>query len=547
MYFGSKPQPADPLTAEDPAARSLRIKSLFSKLDTRRSGRIDRSDLVHTFRQLSSTHRIQTGGNRLASGPSPVSPASPAPPVPPVSPNSTVESAPFELYADELIALCDQTKNGSIGLAEFTKFVERKELELWGLFKQIDTSQDHIIQPYELKKALHASGICVTDDELDVFISHIDKNRDGVIDFDDWRNFLILLPHHPTLDNIFSYYINMFDVDFNTDSDVSFPQCHDESQTIANRLKYFLAGGIAGAVSRTATAPLDRLKVLLMTRTKPDAPKGHIIDGMIKIYRDGGLVSFYRGNGLNVLKIFPESAFKFFVFEYAKGWISHLQGHDRKDEIGILGRFVAGGLGGLVSQFAIYPLELLKTRMMAQISHGVETTASQAASAAHVAPPPKRIGAVAMTRQMWNEGGIKLFYRGCIPSLIGIVPYAGIDLCVFETLKMGYTHYLRNLPGSTGEERPSMVSILVFGMVSGSCGAVVMYPLSVIRTRLQAQGTPSHPQRYTGAFDAVRYTYRNEGVRGFYKGLVPTLLKVVPAVSISYLVYERSKVALGVA
>ena len=65
-------------------------------------------------------------------------------------------------------------------------------------------------------------------------------------------------------------------------------------------------------------------------------------------------------------------------------------------------------------------------------------------------------------------------------------------------------------------------------------------------SRLQAQGTPSHPEKYKGIADVVRKTYARESIRGFYKGLLPTLMKVVPSVSISYAVYEFSKKSLGV-
>lgn len=64
--------------------------------------------------------------------------------------------------------------------------------------------------------------------------------------------------------------------------------------------------------------------------------------------------------------------------------------------------------------------------------------------------------------------------------------------------------------------------------------------------RLQAQGTPAHPYRYTSAWDVARKTYAADGVRGFYKGLGPTLFKVVPSISISYAVYEFSKRSLGI-
>jgi solute carrier family 25 phosphate transporter 23/24/25/41 len=87
--------------------------------------------------------------------------------------------------------------------------------------------------------------------------------------------------------------------------------------------------------------------------------------------------------------------------------------------------------------------------------------------------------------------------------------------------------------------------LLIFGTLSGSIGASSVYPLSLVRTRLQAQGTVSHPERYGGAADVVRKTYLQEGYRGFYKGLAPTLLKVVPAASISYVCYEGMKHLVG--
>jgi solute carrier family 25 phosphate transporter 23/24/25/41 len=115
--------------------------------------------------------------------------------------------------------------------------------------------------------------------------------------------------------------------------------------------------------------------------------------------------------------------------------------------------------------------------------------------------------------------------------------------------------YLR----STGKDEPGVLALLAFGSISGSVGATSVYPLNLVRTRLQASGSSGHPQRYTGVWDVTMKTYHHEGWRGFYRGLFPTLakvwnaklhqvcpsplldLQVVPAVSISYVVYEHSK------
>ncbi|KAK0837803.1 hypothetical protein LTR87_012369 [Friedmanniomyces endolithicus] len=82
------------------------------------------------------------------------------------------------------------------------------------------------------------------------------------------------------------------------------------------------------------------------------------------------------------------------------------------------------------------------------------------------------------------------------------------------------------------------------GGVSGAIGASIVYPINLLRTRLQSQGTAAHRRTYTGIADVTRQTIAGEGVRGLFKGLTPNLLKVVPAVSITYVVYENCKKAL---
>lgn len=121
-------------------------------------------------------------------------------------------------------------------------------------------------------------------------------------------------------------------------------------------------------------------------------------------------------------------------------------------------------------------------------------------------------------------------------GLIGVFPYSAIDMSTFEALKLAYTR-------STGQpdRPPTVLAMLAFGSISGSVGATSVYPLNLVRTRLQASGSSGHPQRYDGFMDVVQITWKREGWKGFYKGLVPTLAKVVPAVSISYVVYEKSK------
>lgn len=92
-------------------------------------------------------------------------------------------------------------------------------------------------------------------------------------------------------------------------------------------------------------------------------------------------------------------------------------------------------------------------------------------------------------------------------------------MSTFEALKIAYQK-------SIGQEEPGVLALLAFGSISGCVGATSVYPLNLVRTRLQASGSPGHPQRYNGVWDVAAKTWHNDGWRGFYRGLFPTLAKV---------------------
>lgn len=97
--------------------------------------------------------------------------------------------------------------------------------------------------------------------------------------------------------------------------------------------RHLVAGALAGAVSRTATAPLDRLKVYLQVQ----ASKQRISDTFKYLLKEGGWFSLWRGNGINVIKIAPESAIKFMAYEQVKRYI---RGQEQNRPMSIFERFV---------------------------------------------------------------------------------------------------------------------------------------------------------------------------------------------------------------
>lgn len=139
----------------------------------------------------------------------------------------------------------------------------------------------------------------------------------------------------------------------------------------------------------------------------------------------------------------------------------------------------------------------------------------------------------ATARKMWAQNGLFSFYRGLSMGLVGMFPYAAIDLGTFEYLKRKLTARRVQLYGGHQEDvSPGNFTLAIMGGFSGAIGASAVYPVNLLRTRLQCQGTVSHPRTYTGIVDVTRQTLQGEGVRGLFKGLTPNLLKVIPAVSI---------------
>ncbi|KAL3655114.1 anaphase-promoting complex subunit 2 [Castilleja foliolosa] len=408
-------------------------------------------------------------------------------------------------FAKELLEVCDANQDGRVDYQEFRKYMDDKELELYRIFQAIDVEHNGCILPEELLDALVRAGIEIDDDELASFVEHVDKDNNGIITFEEWRDFLLLYPHEATLENIYRYWERVYLVDIGEHAVIP-----EGISRHVHATKYLIAGGVAGAASRSATAPLDRLKVILQVQTT----HASIGPAVKNIWKEGGLLGFFRGNGLNVLKVAPESAIKFYTYEMLKNFIG-----DGSGDVGTLGRLVSGGLAGAVAQTSIYPMDLVKTRLQTYVCERGSV------------PSLRRL-----SRDIWVKEGPRAFYRGLVPSLLGIVPYAGIDLTAYETLKDMSKKYILH------DGEPGPVVQLGCGTISGSLGATCVYPLQVVRTRMQAQRSDS--AAYCSMSDIFWRTYSHEGLRGFYKGLFPNLLKVVPAASITYMVYEAMKKSL---
>ncbi|XP_051954272.1 calcium-binding mitochondrial carrier protein SCaMC-1-like [Xyrauchen texanus] len=289
----------------------------------------------------------------------------------------------------------------------------------------------------------------------------------------------------------------------------------EEEKTTGVWLKQLVAGGVAGAVSRTGTAPLDRMKVFMQVHASK-SNNISLVGGFKQMFKEGGVASMWRGNGVNVIKIAPETAIKFMAYEQYKKLLAKDGGKIQSHE-----RFMAGSLAGATAQTAIYPIEVMKTRLT------LRKTGQYS-------------GMFDCAKKILRKEGVKAFYKGYVPNILGIIPYAGIDLAVYETMKNAWlSHY------ATETANPGVVVLLGCGTISSTCGQLASYPLALIRTRMQAQASMEGSEQVSMT-KLVKKIMEKEGFFGLYRGILPNFMKVIPAVSISYVVYEYMRSGLGI-
>lgn len=285
-----------------------------------------------------------------------------------------------------------------------------------------------------------------------------------------------------------------------------------DAKLIAPDLQRLIAGGVAGAVSRTAVAPLVRTKILFQVQglsAKGSTPRyTSVWRSLCDMYQRDGLLGLYRGNGANVLRIVPNSAIQFAAYDRYKNLLG--------DDITPLHRLAAGSLAGATSQIITYPLDFIRARITVDM-RGEYT------------------GIFSGLRQIVVKEGPLRLYQGLVPSLIGICPYVGVDFMIYEELRA-------RLP-QTEDGKPTALSKLFAGGTAGVCGQTLVYPLDTIRRTLQVQHMKVHDpsQLYTGMLDCGVRIAKRDGFRALYRGMWPNILKVGPALAISFFTFETVK------
>ncbi|CBI21022.3 unnamed protein product, partial [Vitis vinifera] len=272
-------------------------------------------------------------------------------------------------------------------------------------------------------------------------------------------------------------------------------------------LRRLISGAIAGAVSRTAVAPLETIRTHLMVGSS-----GHSTTEVFNnIMKTDGWKGLFRGNLVNVIRVAPSKAIELFAYDTVNKNLSPIPGEQPK--IPIPASLVAGACAGVSSTLVTYPLELLKTRLTIQgdVYNGL----------------------LDAFVKILQEGGPAELYRGLTPSLIGVVPYAATNYFAYDTLRKTYRKILK-------QEKIGNIETLLIGSLAGAISSSATFPLEVARKHMQV-GALSGRQVYKNVLHALSSILEQEGIPGLYKGLGPSCLKLVPAAGISFMCYEACK------
>ncbi|XP_076892688.1 mitochondrial thiamine diphosphate carrier 2-like [Bidens hawaiensis] len=303
------------------------------------------------------------------------------------------------------------------------------------------------------------------------------------------------------------------------------------------------AGLISGAISRTVTSPLDVIKIrfqvqmepttrfALLTKNVYGTPK---YTGMFQaskdILREEGLSGFWRGNVPALLMVMPYTAIQFMVLHKVKTFASGSSKSEDHIHLSPYLSFMSGALAGCAATVGSYPFDLIRTILASQGEPKIY--------------PNMRSAFV----DIMKTRGFRGLYAGLSPTLVEIIPYAGLQFGTYDTFKCWTMAWNARWSSdlTPTEESLSSFQLLLCGLAAGSCAKAVCHPLDVVKKRFQIEGLQRHPRygarvetrAYRNMYDALKRIAQTEGWAGLYKGIVPSIVKAAPAGAVTFVAYE---------
>merc|ERR1712218_606460 len=293
----------------------------------------------------------------------------------------------------------------------------------------------------------------------------------------------------------------------------------------------FTLGGVSGAVAKTITAPIERIKLVVQTQdANPKIRSGEvprykgIVDCGARIYKEQGMRRFWDGNFTNCIRYFPTQAFNLAFKDTFKNMFPK---YNPKTEFPMFfgANLVSGGMAAACSLTIVYPLDYARTRLASDVGSGKKSFSG--------------LGDCIVKNDK-GPGGPLALYTGFGVSVVGIVGYRGLQLGTFDTIT-GLNPWKKD-KGLMGA-----VSNFAAGQTAITIGAGATYPFDTVRRRLQMQSEkPPEEHIYKGTGDCFKKIAAEEGLAsGLYKGFLANVLRSVGG-ALVLVFYDRAKTYLGI-
>jgi len=266
----------------------------------------------------------------------------------------------------------------------------------------------------------------------------------------------------------------------------------------------FMLSGVAAAVSKTAAAPIERVKLLVQNQGEMlkqgtiDRPYNGVIDCTTRTLKSEGPIAFWRGNMANVIRYFPTQALNFAFKDTVKSMFKTAKDAPQYEKFAK--NILSGGCAGSLSLMFVYSLDYCRTRL-----------ANDAKS-----KDGKRqySGMIDVYAKTIKSDGIQGLYRGFVISCVGIFIYRGMYFGLYDSIK----------PIVLGENASVFLSFLLGWVVTVTAG-LMSYPIDTIRRRMMM--TSGQAVKYKGSVDCAVQVLKNEGFMSLMKGAGANILRGV--------------------
>jgi len=298
---------------------------------------------------------------------------------------------------------------------------------------------------------------------------------------------------------------------------------HKKRDAVTSFVTDLLAGGVAGGISKTVVAPIERVKLLLQvqdasTQISKDKQYKGIFDAFKRIPREQGVASLWRGNMANIVRYFPTQALNFaFKDKYKKLFVRHNPKTDFWKFFA--GNLASGGAAGATSLLFVYPLDFARTRLAADVGKGATR---------------QYTGLLNCVSTIYKTDGMYGLYRGFGVSVGGIIVYRAAFFGGYDTAKQMLLKDPKNAP--------VLASWLVAQGVTTAAG-VISYPFDTVRRRMMMQAGRKEII-YKSTLDCWKKIAANEGARAFFKGALSNAIRGSGG-AIVLVLYDEIQKAIG--